>query len=162
MDFLLGLCTWRKTLVIIKKDSKKINLSALQYVCLFVCYMSKFKSATFFTLLHPPPEKTRFVIFVKVIHRDNNFFECQMSFRGQFYKKLRLEQTNKLILEHHKMLKEHFIPLRAKQVGWKTFSGDFSGPVKVAYFYLRTKKNSTDQILWTGYWILSMLLGLMR
>ena len=28
-------------------------------------------------------------------------------------------------------------------LAWKTFSGDFSGPVKKAQFSLRTKKNST-------------------
>ena len=43
----------------------------------------------------------------------------------------------------------------------KYFSGDFSGPVKVTYFSLRTKKKSTGKILRTGYWNLSMLLGLM-
>ena len=36
--------------------------------------------------------------------------------------------------------KENNVPIEA---GWqrKTFSGDFSGPVKVTYFSLRTKKN---------------------
>ena len=39
-----------------------------------------------------------------------------------------------------------------------TFSGDFSGPVN---FIWEIRKNCTGWILWTGYWILSMLLGLM-
>ena len=46
------------------------------------------------------------------------------------------------------------------------FSGNFSGPVKVALFSLRTKKILLAKIcvlmiyLWTGYLILNMLLGL--